>query len=145
MVEKLKKKEEPEIEVRCGGMALFVDFSKLKKEDFPHTGFNEMNLQDQVAIPTSDGKLYVNRNLIYVEQFLIPVLEIITNHTQKNITQFEKMYQGKFKGLSISNLKDFIKNNNDQNIVEAIYYLLIPAEKARRTIKTRSKIFSSSI
>ena len=131
----IKKKEDLEVEVRCGGRVLVVDFYKLKEEDFPYVDFKDVNLQEEWALPAINGQLYVNKNVMDAEQFLIPILEIIMNHSRKDLKKHERMYRKKYRGLTFDNLPEFIKNSDNKSIVEAIYYLLIPAERTRRLIE----------
>lgn len=139
MAENLKKKEDDEInidvEVRCGGKVLVVDFSKLKEEDFPYVDFKSLNLEEQLALPVGNGQLYINKNLMASEQVLIPLLEILMNSSRKTLNRFERVYRKKYRGLTFDNLAEFIENNNVQSIVEAIYYLLIPTERERRIVE----------
>ena len=127
--------EDLEAEVRCGGKVLVVDFSKLKEEDFPHVDFKDVNLQEEWALPAVDGKLYVNKNMIDAEQFLIPILEILMNNSYKDLKKFEKVYRRKYRNLSLNNLAEFMKNSDDKSIAEGVYYLLIPTERTRRFIE----------
>lgn len=127
--------EDLEVEVRCGGRVLVVDFSKLKEEDFPYVNFDDMNLQDQWTLSAPTGQLFVNKNVMDAEQFLIPILEILMNHSYKDLKKFERVYRKKYRNLSFDNLESFIKDKDDQSIAEAIYYLLIPAERTRRFIE----------
>lgn len=139
MAENLKKKEEDEIdidvEVRCGGKVLVTDFSKLREEDFPYVNFKTLNLEEQLALPARNGQLYVNKNLMASEQVLIPLLEILMNSPRKTLNKFERMYRKKYRGLTFDNLAEFIENNDEQSIVEGIYYLLIPVERTRRFVE----------
>jgi len=135
VAEDLKEKENLEAEVRCGGKVLVVDFSKLKEEDFPYMDFKDVSLQEQWALPVISGQLYVNKCVMDAEQFLILILEILMNHSRRDLNKFERMYRKKYRNLSLNNLAEFMRNHDDKRIVEAVYYLLIPMERARRMIE----------
>lgn len=135
MSENLENKENEEVETRCNGKVLIVDFSKLKEEDFPHVSFRNLNFQDQWGLPARNGQLYINRNILDAIEFLLPILEVLMNDSYAALNRFERANRKKYRGLSFDSLTEFIESHDDKSIARAVYYLLIPMERTRRFIE----------
>lgn len=130
-----KKKEEkkkPEPIYKANGKIVLVSFDGLNPSDFPyHSGLTAENIREQSILLSFDGRIYVNRN-IEGNDVITNLLEALARETRYNLDQWQKKNKKKYVHINFDNV---VEIQDIQERAEAITYLLIPPEIARRQVE----------
>lgn len=123
-----KKKKAPII--KANGKILVTDFSELNPDDFPDN--QSPNFEEQLAVLSSDGKVFVNKEKEGYE-YLSNILEILIREPRYNLDQFAKHFKKRYPNISFSNWSEMQGDDKEKTCVLAA--LLIPTEIKRRQIE----------
>lgn len=130
-----KKKEEkkkPEPIYKAAGKIVLTDFDGLNLADFPYSGdLTEENINEQPILLSCDGRMYINRN-VEGNDVIADLLEALARETRYNLDQWQKKNKKKYAHINFDNV---VEIQDVQERAEAITYLLIPPEIARRQVE----------
>ena len=124
----LKKKKEPI--VKSNGKIVITDFSELNPNDFPDN--QSPNVEEQLAVLSSDGKVFVNKEKEEYE-YLSNILEILIREPRYNLDQFAKHFKKRYPNINFSNWSEMQGDVKEKTYVLAA--LLVPIEVKRRQIE----------
>lgn len=121
----------------CNGKLVVTNFKRLNPENFmPLQNFTKEELRKQLAICTTDGKIYVNTGIEGYE-LISGIFENFIPETRSNLMQYQAEYSKKFP--NIKTIDDWMAwaatEVNKEQIVHALAVLMVSCELERRKIE----------
>lgn len=130
MVKILNKKKKEVKKVIAGGRIIIINFNYLNPDDFNYCVKTKEELQEQLALLSPDGKLFVNSTQ-EGHEMIADIFKILIPETKQTLNEYIKIYKKQY--YYIKTFDDWAKMQaDDKERIYALTMLLIPIEMKRR-------------
>ncbi len=130
MVKFFNKKKKDVERVIAGGKIIITDFKHLSLDDFNYCVKSKEELQEQLALLSPDGKLFVN-SAQEGHEMIVDIFKLLIPETKQTLNEYIKIYKKQY--YYIKTFDDWAKmQEDDKGRIYALTMLLIPIEMKRR-------------
>lgn len=133
MVKIFNKKKKDIGKVIANGKIVIIDFQYLSLNDFNYCVETKQELQEQLALLSFDGKLFVNSTQ-QGHDVIANIFELLIPETKQTLNEYLKIYKKQYHHIKTFN--DWAKmRKDDEGRIYALTMLLIPIEVKRRELE----------
>ncbi len=133
MVKFFNKKKKDVERVIAGGKIIITDFKHLSLDDFNYCVKSKEELQEQLALLSPDGKLFVN-SAQEGHEMIVDIFKLLIPETKQTLNEYIKIYKKQY--YYIKTFDDWAKmQEDDKGRIYALTMLLIPIEMKRRELE----------
>lgn len=133
MVKFFNKKKKDVERVIAGGKIVITDFQYLNLDNFNYCVETKQELQEQLALLSFDGKLFINSTQ-EGHEVIADIFKLLIPGTKQTLNEYLKVYKKQY--YYIKTFDDWAKmRKDDEGRIHALTMLLIPIEIKRRELE----------